>query len=289
MNAGGVDEQNLPEDRFLARMNLVWAAVFYLALGLSLAATLVDVSGEFYGWPLIVTLVLVGASVALFQRIYWRVTSQPDNWPMPGQLALGYFGGQWLILAALLAHGGSFSGLGFALIGQCCGVLRPRHWVLPLIPLLALIGLSYGWFEAARLSWLGLASFGLMLATWLFVAILIVRLFTQRSQLIAAVRDLQRAKAQLAAAAVQQEELAVLRERTRLAREMHDSIGHALVSVNVKLEVAQRLYWVDLARGDVELELTRTLVRETMADLRRSITDLRTPMSDHHDLVLEVQ
>jgi signal transduction histidine kinase len=65
---------------------------------------------------------------------------------------------------------------------------------------------------------------------------------------------------------------------------MHDSLGHALVVVNVKLEAAQRLYAVDARRGDGELEATRALVRATMADLRRSLADLRSPLPDHHDL-----
>jgi len=65
---------------------------------------------------------------------------------------------------------------------------------------------------------------------------------------------------------------------------MHDSIGHALVSVNVKLEAAQRLYNVDAQRGSAELDATKTLVRDTMADLRRSLGDLRAPLFKHHDL-----
>ncbi|MEO7911071.1 MAG: sensor histidine kinase, partial [Roseiflexaceae bacterium] len=77
---------------------------------------------------------------------------------------------------------------------------------------------------------------------------------------------------------------AALRERARLAREMHDSLGHALVVVNVKLEAAQRLYAVEAGRGAAELEATRALVRATMTELRRSLADLRAPLPDHHDL-----
>lgn len=70
-------------------------------------------------------------------------------------------------------------------------------------------------------------------------------------------------------------ELAALRERNRLARAMHDGLGHALVLVNVKLEAAERLYARDPAHGAAELEATRALVRATMADLSRSLTELR--------------
>jgi signal transduction histidine kinase len=65
---------------------------------------------------------------------------------------------------------------------------------------------------------------------------------------------------------------------------MHDSLGHGLVVVNVKLEVAQRLYAVEPIRGDAELEASRVLIREMMSELRRSLANLRTPLLDHHDL-----
>ena len=65
---------------------------------------------------------------------------------------------------------------------------------------------------------------------------------------------------------------------------MHDNIGHALVVMNVKLEAAQLLYARDAARGDAELEATRTLIRSTMAELRRALSDLRAPVTDHDNL-----
>lgn len=277
-------EGHLPGHRLLQRMNLIWAGFFYLSLGLGLVAALFDDGINLQGWPLVMTLVLVGISAALFQGLYYRCTAQLDAWPMKDRIALAYFAGQMLVLVPLLSISHSFVSLGFAVIGQCFGVLRPRNWIWPLLPLGALMAWSFGDFgTAGEIDWLGLAFLGLSIIIWLFVAGLLSLLFHQRARLLALVRELHRARAQLEAAAAQQEELAVLRERTRLAREMHDSIGHALVSVNVKLEAAQRLYRVDMPRGDNELETTRSLVRETMAGLRRSIADLRAP-PDHHDL-----
>lgn len=275
--------QPLPGDHFFERMGLFWAVIFYLSLGLSLAFALASPSANLRGWSMAATLALAAASVALFQGLCWPAIRRLESWPMARGAALAYFGGQLLILAALQTLGADFIGLGFALIGQSFGALRPRHWVLPLIPLLALMARPLGWLDAGS-DWLGLATLGLLIAIWLFVALLLSLLFHQRYRLLGLVGELRRAKDELEAAAVQQEELAVLRERTRLAREMHDSLGHALVSVNVKLEAAQRLYRVDAARGDAELEATRALVRATMAGLRRSIADLRAPLPDHHDL-----
>src|SRR5450755_3143262 len=103
-------------------------------------------------------------------------------------------------------------------------------------------------------------------------------LFTQLTQ---ANGELEEAHRQLAQSVVQEQELAVLRERTRLAREMHDTIGHALVLISVKLEAAQRLRKRDPERCDNELESTKQIARETMTALRASIADLRSPTLEH--------
>ncbi|HEY7419060.1 MAG TPA: sensor histidine kinase, partial [Ktedonobacteraceae bacterium] len=89
---------------------------------------------------------------------------------------------------------------------------------------------------------------------------------------------------QLAQSVAQQQELAVLRERTRLAREMHDTIGHALVLISVKLEAAQRLRGRDPERCDHELEATKEIARGTMTTLRASIADLRSPTLEHEHI-----
>jgi signal transduction histidine kinase len=277
--------QALPGDRFLGRIHVVWAGIYFLCLGLSLAWALASPPGALHGWALAAALAGVATSAALFQGLYWPAIRCLDAWPMAWRSALTYFGGQFLALAVLLALSDSFVGLGFALLGQVLGVLRPRHWALALVPLLALLARPLGWLNLGPGSdWLGLASLVLMLGIWLFVAILLSLLFTQRFRLLGLVSELRAAHLQLEAAAQQQEELAVLRERTRVAREMHDSLGHALVSVNVKLEVAQRLYRVDAARADDELEATRALVRATMGELRRSLAALRSPPPDERDL-----
>lgn len=273
--------QRLPGDRFLERLDLFWALVFYLSLGVSLAAAI----GGLRGWPLAAALSLSAASAGLFQGLFWPSARRLESWPMPNRRAAIYFGGQVLILAALQALSPSFAGLGFAVMGQILGRLRPRHWPMALVPLVALLAGPLGWIEIGEEpDWIGIASLGLLILIGLFIATLLSLLFHQRHRLLELVRDLRRARAELEGAAAEREELAVLRERTRLARAMHDSLGHALVSVNVKLEAAQRLYAVDAARGAAELEATRALVRETMAELRRSIADLRAPVPDRRDL-----
>src|SRR5260370_35927760 len=100
----------------------------------------------------------------------------------------------------------------------------------------------------------------------------------ERNQLILhlsrANTELEEARRRLSESAVQEQELAVLRERTRLAREMHDTLGHALVLISIKLKAAQRLRQSDQERCDRELESTKEIVRTSMMELSACIANL---------------
>jgi signal transduction histidine kinase len=267
-------------------MTLIWAVVFYLSVGISVAGALSEGVGPLLGWRGAAILLLLAGCVVLFQALFMPFFKRPVRaWPMSWQLALAYFGGEALILAGLMALDANFIGLAFAFMGQTFGALRPRQWPLPLLIYLALLSHTIGLLDAIMAGqWLGAVSLLFTVSVLVLSGLMISQLIAQRYELMHLVGELRRAKAAVEAGAAEQEELAMLRERTRLAREMHDSIGHALVLVNVKLEAAQRLYARDPARGDAELEATRGLVRETMAELRRSLADLRAPLPDHHDL-----
>jgi signal transduction histidine kinase len=104
------------------------------------------------------------------------------------------------------------------------------------------------------------------------------RLLTELTQ---AHQELSEAHQRLAETATQEQELAVLREWNRLAREMHDTLGHALVLVTVKLEIAQRLRERNPERSNAELTATQQIVRESMNELRASIANLRSPTLEH--------
>jgi signal transduction histidine kinase len=96
--------------------------------------------------------------------------------------------------------------------------------------------------------------------------------------------ELEQAHHQLAESAERDRELAVLRERGRLARDMHDTLGHSLALIAVKLEAAQRLRSVDADRAEHEIAATKMIARESLAQLRATIADLRAPLLVHQPL-----
>ncbi len=87
--------------------------------------------------------------------------------------------------------------------------------------------------------------------------------------------ELETAHRQLQAYAAQVEELSITRERNRIAREIHDTLGHALTLLAVQLETATRLE----ERGDPglrdELLEARRVTKECLAEVRLSVAALR--------------
>jgi ligand-binding sensor domain-containing protein/signal transduction histidine kinase len=69
---------------------------------------------------------------------------------------------------------------------------------------------------------------------------------------------------------------AILAERTRIAREIHDTLAQDFVGVSAQLELtAHLLAQSQVLEASQQVDRTRSLVREGLADARRSIWDLR--------------
>ena len=77
---------------------------------------------------------------------------------------------------------------------------------------------------------------------------------------------------------------AVLAERGRIAREIHDTLAQDIVGISVQLELVSRLMGRSVDQALLQLHETRTLVRKSLADARSSIWDLRSPTSGEGDL-----
>ena len=91
----------------------------------------------------------------------------------------------------------------------------------------------------------------------------------------ATIRQLALAHAQLQEYSAQVEELSVIRERNRIAREIHDTLGHGLTLLAVQLETATQLE----ARGDPrlreELLEARRVAKACLTEVRQSVEALR--------------
>ena len=84
--------------------------------------------------------------------------------------------------------------------------------------------------------------------------------------------------------ASQVEELATTKERNRLAREIHDSVGHYLTVVNVQIGAARTMLDQDRSRALEHLATAQSLTQEGLAEVRHSVAALRASPTESRPL-----
>lgn len=123
-------------------------------------------------------------------------------------------------------------------------------------------------------------------AIFFVVVITQVRMNEQRARENAErlTRDLEAANRQLAEYASQAEELAATQERNRLARDIHDNLGHYLTIVNVQIEAARLTLESDPARALDALNKAQELAKKGLASVRESVAALRVSPVENRPL-----
>jgi signal transduction histidine kinase len=116
--------------------------------------------------------------------------------------------------------------------------------------------------------------FGLSL---LLVVLLINALVTERQSQ----QSLQQANQDLQRSAKEIETLAMDQERSRIARDIHDSLGHSLTALNVQLESAVKLWERDPQRSQQFMLNAKRLGTQSLQEVRQSVATLRQdPLGD---------
>jgi signal transduction histidine kinase len=77
---------------------------------------------------------------------------------------------------------------------------------------------------------------------------------------------------------------ATLRERTRLAQELHDTVEQTLTGIALQLDTTSKLFAAKPEGASHHLELARNLVSQSQVDVRRSVWDLRSRALEQFDL-----
>lgn len=88
--------------------------------------------------------------------------------------------------------------------------------------------------------------------------------------------DLRRALEQERALNQRIEEMTAIEERHRIARDIHDSLGHILVGLNIQMETALTLWQPAPDRAYEFLGEAKKLGTEALNAVRRSVTDIRS-------------
>jgi signal transduction histidine kinase len=183
------------------------------------------------------------------------------------------------VLAGVIIHLSEAAGLMtlivLPLVSQAAADL-PRRWTLVVCAAaLAALGIPV-WLRADWVSALGAVAS-------LLVGVVFTVSFTDiavsearaRQEVERLAAELREANQQLRAYAAQAEELATMKERNRLAREIHDTLGHHLTTVNVQLEAARAVLESDPERARRALDNAQSMTRKGLDEVRSSVAALR--------------
>ncbi len=151
------------------------------------------------------------------------------------------------------------------LVSQCV-LLLPLPAAAVVIVLVPFVHVGMSWAEGLR------EGFGTLVAV-LFAAV--VTELLQREQRTR--RELAVAHEQLRDHAAQAERLATAQERNRLARDIHDGLGHSLTVVQMQVKAARAVLGTDPQRADEVLDQAQQQSEEALAEVRRSVRALREP------------
>ncbi|MCX7747842.1 MAG: sensor histidine kinase [Clostridia bacterium] len=77
------------------------------------------------------------------------------------------------------------------------------------------------------------------------------------------------------------EEMTILKERNRIAREIHDTLGHTITTILVEMEACRKLIRKDMDAGMAKFGNAQEQMRKGLSDLRSSVRLL----SEGHELV----
>ncbi|MEU5261488.1 sensor histidine kinase [Amycolatopsis sp. NPDC021455] len=152
------------------------------------------------------------------------------------------------------------------LVSQCVLLRLPRPVIALVIAILPLVHLGMSLGDGLR------EGIGTLMSV-LFAAIITELLLReQRSR-----RELAEAHEKLRDYAAQAERLATAQERNRVARDIHDGLGHSLTVVQMQVKAARAVLPTDPAKADEVLAKAQDQAENALAEVRRSVRALREP------------
>ena len=130
------------------------------------------------------------------------------------------------------------------------------------------------WALVVQILIAGITSVLLQMPIWFVIPSTIISALVGALTIQAAVNAARDSKLRLAQAEVEQ--LAKLAERERIARDLHDLLGHTLSVVVLKSELAQKLLPRDPERARQEIADVEKTARAGLAEVRQAITGYRS-------------
>jgi two-component system, NarL family, sensor histidine kinase DesK len=249
-------DMDLADDQVRAMWNRrLWSrfVLMYLALATSTAIYLV---GSPPPWQAVLVLLAAFVTAVLGMRTTFNVSvpwlERLPFWP-------SYIGLVVLCLT-LPAVAGSEWSFNAAWASAATGWIGGRWVTFRLLAIAAVVGVI-AWQEDLEPT----------LVAWLAMVAVLVGFFANQARrqydMFESLQESRRERARLA----------VADERDRIARDLHDLVGHSLSVIAVKTELARRLVTVDPVQAEKELADIDTVVRRALSEVRQAVTNYRQP------------
>jgi signal transduction histidine kinase len=162
------------------------------------------------------------------------------------------------------------------LMSQAVFDLRPRWSLLVGVYLfainIAVWAIPFGWRSGLQAT----ISYAAGFAFTVIFTIITKRALLYQAREQAMRLEIEAAHAKLQAYAVQAEDLATTRERNRVAREIHDGVGHYLTVVKTQLDAAAAILPSQPDKAREAILKAAKLTGDALDDVRRSVGALRT-------------
>ncbi|PLR85150.1 sensor histidine kinase [Bacillus canaveralius] len=102
-------------------------------------------------------------------------------------------------------------------------------------------------------------------------------------------RALSEAHGQLEIYSKQVEELTTIRERNRVAREIHDTVGHKMTALLVQLQLGRELLKLDVHTAEEKLVVCEQLARDALQEIRFSVRTLHDDEGEQLTLIQSIR
>jgi two-component system sensor histidine kinase DesK len=249
-------DMDLADDQVRAMWNRrLWSrfVLMYLALATS---TAIYLAGSPPPWQAVLVLLAGFVTAVLGMRTTFNVSipwlERLRFWPSYIALVV--------LCLTLPAVAGSEWSFNAAWASAATGWIGSRWVTLRLLAIAAVVGVI-AWQEDLEPT----------LVAWLAMVAVLVGFFSNQARrqydMFESLQESRRERARLA----------VADERDRIARDLHDLVGHSLSVIAVKTELARRLVTVDPVKAEKELADIDTVVRRALSEVRQAVTNYRQP------------
>ncbi len=171
-------------------------------------------------------------------------------------------GNGWLAILPLVSHSVAF--------------FSPREAVIPCLLILAGISWNTSQMMAGWVSFFQSAMiFGSIVLVAAVFTNLAVREARAREDIERLTGELEQANHELQEYATKVEEISAIKERNRLAREIHDGLGHYLTAMNMQSKVISALIDKDREQAQHAIGKLQEMILLALAEIRQSVAALR--------------